>query len=119
MNTIEFAEGLEKIGLFAFYQTDIESIVLPGSLRTISQGTFANCRRLKTVKFADGLEVLGTDEYENDNQWFYGVFGESALEHVELPSTLKRIEYNAFQHCKDLKSINLPRKLECLGKWCF
>ena len=71
------------------------------------------------MQFADGLEALGTDEYTSDGKWLYGVFDESAVERVELPSTLKRIEYYAFKKCKDLKSIDLPRKLEYLGKWCF
>ena len=66
-----------------------------------------------------GLEVLGTDEYTPDGRTWYGVFQESTLESVELPSTLKRIEYNAFQSCKRLKSIVLPDKLEYVGECCF
>ena len=36
-----------------------------------------------------------------------------------LPSTLKRIEYNAFKGCKNLKGIALPRGLEYIGSMCF
>ena len=49
----------------------------------------------------------------------YGVFQESGVERIEMPSTLKRIEYNAFQSCKRLKSITLPDKLEYVGECCF
>ena len=67
----------------------------------------------------EGLEVLGTDEYPgNDGNW-YGVFEKSALEYVELPSTLKRIEYCALYCCKSLKSIRLPDTLEYIGEYCF
>lgn len=48
------------------------------------------------MRFSEGLEVLGTDEYADDDTLFHGVFEESALENVWLPSTLKRIEYSAF-----------------------
>ena len=48
-----------------------------------------------------------------------GVFEESAIEHAELPSTLKRIEYGAFEKCRRLKSIRFPRGLEYIGKHCF
>ena len=41
------------------------------------------------------------------------------MEHVELPSTLRRIEYNAFRECKNLKNIVLPERLEYVGKYCF
>ena len=74
LEQIVLPEGLEKIGLFAFYKTNLESIEFPVSLRTVSQGTFAKCKSLKRAKFCEGLEVLGTSEYANDGTWFYGVF---------------------------------------------
>lgn len=43
------------------------------------------------------------------------MFEESALEHVELPSTLRRIECCAFQDCENLKSVDLPETLEYIG----
>ena len=89
------------------------------SLRTIAQGVFYKCENLKTVKFGEELEALGTDEYIDDGKLLYGVFEESPVEHVELLSTLKRIEHCAFEKCKNLKSINLPTSLEYIGMWCF
>lgn len=41
------------------------------------------------------------------------------MEDVQLPSTLKQIEYNAFTECKNLKKIRLPDGLEMIGKWGF
>ena len=49
--------------------------------------------------------MIGTDEYDDDGKMYYGVFQESAVERVELPSTLKRIEYRVFANCKNLKHI--------------
>lgn len=93
--------------------------MLPASLRVIAQGALSECKNLKSVKFGEGLEVLGTDEHMDDGQTWSGVFEESAVESVELPSTLKRIEYNAFMKCENLKSIRVPEKLECVCKGCF
>ena len=96
LKTINFPNGLEKIGLDAFMESGLENVELPTSLRTIAQGTFAKCESLKTVKFCEGLEALGTDEYSDDGGLWYGIFQESSIESVELPSTLKRIEYSTF-----------------------
>lgn len=63
--------------------------------------------------------MLGTNEHTNDDDWEYGVFGECALENIELPSTLKKIECRAFQGCEGLKSIELPDGLETVGRYCF
>lgn len=66
----------------------------------------------------EGLEVLGTDEYPKSGLWS-GVFEGSALEHVDLPSTLRRIEYSAFDGCEMLRRIALPDGLERIGRRCF
>ena len=71
------------------------------------------------MRFAEGLEVLGTDESQRDGSMWSGAFQESALENVRLPSTLKRIEYGAFMGCESLKTAKLPDGLEYLGNECF
>ena len=66
--------------------------------------------------------MLGTDDHQLKDVMLlppHGVFSESALEHVQLPSTLKRIEYAAFCDCKSLKSIELPENLEKIGIGAF
>ena len=116
---MQFSEGLEKIGRFAFYASGLEQLEFPASLRTVSQAAFAKCKSLRTVKFGEGLEVLGTDERPGEGKLWHGVFAESALENVELPSTLKRIEYGAFKDCKNLKTIKFPERLEYIGMCAF
>ena len=110
LKTVRFPEGLEYLGVACFSITDLESVDFPASLRTISQEAFFQCENLKSARFAGGLEVLGTDDKTR-----CGVFGLSALESVELPATLKRIEYEAFTECNNLKTVELPDRLEYLG----
>ena len=62
LRDVQFAGGLEKIGICAFRVTAIEQVILPASIRTIAAGAFYECKDLRTVKFCEGLEVLGTDE---------------------------------------------------------
>ena len=59
--------------------------------------------------------MLGKDEYP-DGKELCGVFESSAIEDIKLPTTLKKIEYNAFQNCKSLKRINLPERVEYIGR---
>lgn len=99
---MRFSEGLEKIGLGAFLKNGLESVELPATFRTIFQAAFAQCYSLRTVKINVGLEVLGTPEHLDGGGMRLGVFQDSSVEHVELPSTLKRIGYSAFQNCDEL-----------------
>ena len=119
LKSVTFSEGLESIGIGAFQETGIENIALPKSLRKICQCAFCKCRSLKTVKFSEGLAVLGTDEYDSDGDMIRGVFEGSALENVELPKTLERIEYSAFEDCGNLKDVLLPEGLEFIGEKAF
>lgn len=93
----------------------------PKSLRTVSQTAFFGCGSLKSVKFAEGLEILETDKRSlNDNyRWCCGVFEGSALESITLPKTLKRIKHSVFKKCICLKNIIFPAKLEHIGECCF
>ena len=77
------------------------------------------CKSLKTVVLNEGLEALGTNEYQDNCDEYGGVFQGSAIENVTLPSTLKRIEYNAFRECVNLTSVTLPEGLEYIGEFCF
>lgn len=108
LRSVVLNEGLEVIKKYAFYDTGLRSVVLPGSLRTISQGAFSKCAKLRHVVLREGIEVLGTDEYKDKNGTYEGVFQDSGLTSVQLPSTLKRIEYSAFANCKNLARIQLP-----------
>ena len=49
----------------------------------------------------------------------FGVFDGSTVKNVVFPSTLKRIEYSAFNRCEDLKGIRFSDGLEYIGKRCF
>lgn len=67
----------------------------------------------------EGLEVLGTDEYSSTGRMLEGVFQKSAVESVQFPSTLRRIEYGTFESCGNLRHVELPGALEYVGVSCF
>lgn len=48
-----------------------------------------------------------------------GIFEGSGLKRIKLSSTIKRIEYCAFEYCENLKDIVLPDGLTYIGKRCF
>ena len=60
------------------------------------------------MQLNEGLEKLG--RY---------AFHYSGIESIRLPSTLKRLETNTFENCKNLKRIEIPNGVEYIGKECF
>ena len=121
------------IGVQAF-GSSLKSIVLgavnPNGNSTIKQQAFLSCTNLYKVDFHFGWKTIG-------NQSFYGctalkhvvlpegvetigdgAFSDTAIETIHLPSTLKKIEANAFV-CPHLKSITIPASVEYIAPFAF
>lgn len=81
---ITLPEGLKKIGESAFRDlVSLESVNIPKTVRSIGEDAFSDCVSLKTVIVPKGVRDIG------DNAFSVQSAGFSALEYVELPSTLK------------------------------
>lgn len=95
----------------------VRTIVLPKTIRRVSQGAFHKAKLLRYVALNEGLEKLGSGE--QDEEALRGVFEESGLRHVTFSSTVRYIEKKTFRGCKNLKDVDLPEQLECIGSECF
>ena len=47
---------------------DIRTMIFPTTVRTVRQGSFCSAFPLRSVVLNEGLEVLGTDEYQSDGK---------------------------------------------------
>lgn len=119
LQSVHLPDGLEEIGLWAFASSGLETLTTPQSVKTIRQGAFCWCKRLRDATLNEGLETLGSKENRQRQEHWYGIFEESGLQSVKLPSTLKVIEHSAFRGCKCLKKITLPKGLEQIGQTSF
>ena len=67
LKRIELPSRLEFIGMNCFRDSGLESFTAPRALRTVCPGAFYMCEHLKEALLNEGLEVLGADEYpENE-----------------------------------------------------
>ena len=96
LKRIDLPEKLEYIGMESFSNSGLQSVTFPKALKVVGQGAFSYCRELRTAVLNEGLEILGTHECKPDDNYYSGVFSNSAIESVKLPSTLKKVGYTAF-----------------------
>ena len=68
----------------------------PPSLRVIGYAAFYKCAKLKRVVLNEGLKVLGENEPADGSSCFKGIFEESGVQEIFLPSTLRVIERYTF-----------------------
>lgn len=81
----------------AFYQSGVESVKLPDSLKRIEIMAFYDCDSLKSIDIPEGTEeIMAQAFYECNN-----------LSEINIPSTCTTIGSNAFASCKNLSAINV------------
>lgn len=108
-------EGVTEIEPRVFSCCDIESVEFPDSLRIIGEGAFSHCDKLKSIKFGNGIEKIGS---QNDDEGCFFAYC-TELEEIEFPQSLKYLGQNAFYGCKNLKRVRFNDGLMVIDKDAF
>ena len=87
----------------------VEKIIVPGTIKTISENAFSDCYTLREVIFEEGVEEIQRRSFD------YCI----NLHYVSFPSTLKKIEYEAFAECESLFSLIIPQNVEFIDEFAF
>ena len=95
---VVIGDGITNIGYGDFYNMDsLKSVTLPESMKTIEDLTFTYCGSLTTVNMPKNLKSIG-----------YGAFYGTALTKVTLPSTVTKVDVDAFPA---KTAVTYPKKL--------
>lgn len=77
----------------------LTSFEIPSTVTFIDQGAFQNTPALETVTFGQPSEI------ETINT---GAFAYSGIKNIELPTSVKRLNQQAFDNCTNLETIKKP-----------
>lgn len=111
LTSVEMPNTITSIGYQAFYNCDkLRDIVLPASVKTIEANAFNSSDNLKNITLNEGLETIGNGAFN----WC-----SNELVSITLPSTLKTLGYEVFQHCNMLKEITIPDGVTSIGHSLF
>lgn len=107
---LSLPDNVKTVGESAFYLCKgFTGLKLSASLTKIEERSFAHMYGLKTeVVIPEGVTEIGE-----------GAFSCSYMPSVRLPSTLKKIEKQAFMYAHNLTKITLPDGLETIGDEAF
>lgn len=97
LESVNFNDNLESIGIFAFYMCiNLSEISLPKTLKKIGTWAFGNSG-LSSVKLPEGLDSIGSN-----------AFCRTKLIKMVIPNSVNYMGSSAFEYCKNLKEIYLP-----------
>ena len=105
--TFEKGSRLGEIGREAFAHTNIQSIVLPDSVKKIGEGCFYCTENLKTIHIGSGLTVIPDS-----------AFSYAGVENINIPNGVVTIGAYAFASTK-LKSVIIPDSVTVMGNYVF
>lgn len=103
-------EGLPvtAIGDNAFYYSEITSVTIPDSVKSIGIMAFAECEYLSTIRLGKSITKIGL-----------GAFYWTNISSITLPDTLTVIEEDTFSRCESLTSIIIPEGVTTIESGAF
>ena len=110
VNGIYIGKNTRLIGYNAFDSCPLEYIYFNDVIEEVISCCCKNCKNLKQVYLGKNIHTI------RDNAFYNNL----ALESIILPEKVKRIEYGAFEECKNLKFVREECKnLQRLDGNCF
>ncbi len=107
---IVISNGVTGIGEGAFcYFTELTSVSLPGSLKSIGAYAFRGCSSLKSVVIPDSVTSIGESA-------FYRC---TALTTATVSNSVSMISYGTFMSCENLISVTIPNSVKSIGEKAF
>lgn len=99
---------LKQIDSSAFERSSLEGITIPPGVTKIKRCAFQYCDKLNYVALPDILESIGMGAFR----------GCDHLEELKLPSSLKSVEGEAFEHSA-IKEIDIPHGMRAIRNGAF
>ncbi len=88
---------------------DLETVVLPDTVRVIGKYAFRNAVNLKKINIPQYVTTIGVSAFE----------GCSSLRSVEFPVLTSTISASAFRNCKNLAEISIPARVKTIAAQTF
>ena len=108
-STSEICEGTKEIMEYAYADSKIETIVIPGTVKTINRNAFASATHLLSVRMEEGVSIISKEAFRNC----------TSLINLSMPDSLSDIGDNAFQYCVSLRKVTIPKNVRDLDFWEF
>ncbi len=132
LTELDIPEGVKTIHKNAFSENAfLEEISLPSTLKRIEADTIGGVVSYSIAQNSPKLTTINVNENNQHFKSIHGVlFSKSGTKlllypngktdiHFDVPSTVQRIEANAFSTSKHLQTISLPSTLRYIGEEAF
>ena len=106
---VKIENGVQSIGDYAFYSSELAEVTIPGSVVNIGKASFCGCSKLTDLTILDGVTNIG-------NSAFSGCTG---LASATIGDGVTSIGYQAFADCTGLTSVTIGTGVVSIGEEAF
>ena len=107
-NEFKYFTGVTETNEKEFYESTLESITLPESMKVLGYASFSECSGLKNVVMNEGLEWIGSE-----------CFMYCPMESIEVPDNVNFIGDSAMKYCANLKKFIIPANTYSVSNYLF
>lgn len=106
---ISLPSSLKEIDTYAFYESNIKSLNMPNSVSELGSSAFYRCFNLRDITYSKSLSYVPSQAFEGCNN----------LMPFEIPMGVTTIKNSAFRGCNKYFIPTLPNTLKTIEKWAF
>ena len=138
LKKVSFDDDATAIPGALFGNTGLEEVIVPDTITSIGERSFAGCTNLKELKLSKNLDTLGNRAFLNCTalksvkvpktlknvdtygaNWWYPFQGCSGIKEVEFEQGITNIPGALFGDCTGLKEIIIPDTVTSIGERSF
>ncbi len=115
-------EGLSSIGIYAFWQSALNSVSIPPSVSEIRKSAFAGCMQLAAITVSpENPHYTAVDGvlFTRDGTTLHTYPAGAPLSRYSIPEGVSRIEEEAFRDAAGLAQVTIPPSVTEIGAWAF
>ena len=109
VTNVTISSTVTNISEFAFAQSHLTSIVIPGNVKVVDPYAFDGCTNLLEVTIEDGVEHVG------ESAFVYC----TALTTVSIPGSVDTLRDRTFYGCTSLQNVTMASGVKTIGGWVF
>ena len=95
----------DKSEIISFRNQEIESYIIPNSVKSIGDSAFAGCCSLVSIVISDSVTSIGKEAFCDCR----------SLSKIIIPESVKSIGDSAFEFCRFLVSVVIPESVTSIG----
>ena len=116
---VDFGPNLQKIGDFAFANTNLLTIDIPDNVTSIGNGAFGNCKYLRKINISERTQELDIGDSAFALSYFYsGGLSNGIQAEITIPSNVK-LGKDAFAYKGALKKVTLANDITEIPEGTF